>query len=176
MRFEQFHLYKTDFSRAPLEHTLADITEEAFMELTNAFDFIQNASYHLDGFGWATINKPLSPYAKEHFLYIQSFAYYEVQTYFTKRKNLDSYQLKYTYEGEGELIYNGKTYTLAPNQGFVIDCRLPHEYRLKKKPWKHCEIHFSVRLFLIFMSSFQEMKSYTLRFPRTLFRSNWRNC
>jgi len=70
MRFEQFHLYKTDFSRAPLEHTLADITEEAFMELTNAFDFIQNASYHLDGFGWATINKPLSPYAKEHFLYI----------------------------------------------------------------------------------------------------------
>ncbi len=142
MRFEQFHLYKTDFSRAPLEHTLADITEEAFMELTNAFDFIQNASYHLDGFGWATINKPLSPYAKEHFLYIQSFAYYEVQTYFTKRKNLDSYQLKYTYEGEGELIYNGKTYTLAPNQGFVIDCRLPHEYRLKKKPWKHCEIHF----------------------------------
>ena len=41
----------------------------------------------------------------------------------------DSYQLKYTYEGEGELIYNGKTYTLAPNQGFVIDCRLRSEER-----------------------------------------------
>ena len=144
MRFENFHLYITDFSKHSWEHVLAGNAEDAVsMEVTNASDFIQNASYNLDGIGWSAINKPLSPYAKEHFLYIQSFTYYEVQTYFTKRKYLDSYQLKYTYEGEGELFYEGKTYTLGPQQGYVIDCRRPHEYHLKRGPWNHCEIHFS---------------------------------
>lgn len=144
MRFDKFHLYKSDYTKNSLEHVLSSDTEESLsMEITHTSAFIQNASYELSGISWSTFNKPLTTYAKEHFLYIQSFSYYDVQTYYTRREYLDSYQLKYTYEGEGELFYDGKTYTLKPRQGYVIDCRRPHEYHLKKGPWKHCEIHFS---------------------------------
>lgn len=144
MRFEKFHLYETDFSRNSLEDIVSGNSEETdSLELNSAEIFINETSYHLVGKSWNALAKPLSAHAKEHFLYIQSFSYYEMQSYYTKRDRLDSYLLKYTYEGEGELIYEGKRYLLKPGQGFVIDCRKPHEYRIVKGPWKHSELHFS---------------------------------
>ena len=144
MRFDQFQLFKVDYSLTPLENLItAGLNEMDSMERSNDELFIQNASYHLEGIGLGTIAKPLSSYALENFLYIQGFSYYEVGNYYTRRESLDSYQLKYTYEGEGELIYGGKSYSLKPNQGYVIDCRKPHEYHTVTGPWKHCEIHFS---------------------------------
>lgn len=143
MRFENFHLNKTDFFKSSLEDTiLLNGSPSLATELPDASVFIRDSSYLLEGISWGLFNKPLSEYAKNHFSYIQTFAYYELENYYTKRQNLDSFQLKYTYEGEGELIYCGKTHQLGPNQGYVIDCRKPHEYHIKKKPWKHSEIHF----------------------------------
>lgn len=144
MRFAQFHLYRVDYSFNRLENIISEASEEAeSMELNNAELFIQNASYHLDGVSWSILTKPLSAYAREKLLYIQSISYFELRNYHTKRKGVDSYLLKYTYEGEGELLYEGKTYSIKPGQGFVIDCRKPHEYRTAKGFWKHFELHFS---------------------------------
>lgn len=144
MRFGQFHLYKVDYSLDRLENIISENSEATdSMELSNAEQFIQNASYHLNGVSWGVLTKPLSAYAREKLLYIQSLTYYEFKNYYTKREKLDSYLLKYTYEGEGELVYEGKTYSIQPGQGFVIDCRKPHEYRTVKGIWKHCELHFS---------------------------------
>lgn len=144
MKFEKFHLYETDFTLNSLETVLSDSAETGdSLELNSAELFIQNTSYHLVGKSWSALARPLSAYARQHLLYLQSFTYYELQNYYTKRDWLDSYLMKYTYKGEGELIYEGKRYTLRPNQGFVIDCRKPHEYRILKGPWKHCELHFS---------------------------------
>lgn len=171
MRFENFHLYQTDYSKHSLEQFISSTPEESSAtELPDAFVFIQNASYYLDGLCWSALNRPLSPYAREHFLYIQSFSYYEVLEYFTKRKGMDSCQLKYTYEGEGELIYDGKSYRLGKNQGYVIDCRKPHEYHLKKKPWKHCEIHFSGAPSSYINELFSKDEVVSFELPENLFQ------
>lgn len=146
MRFQNFHLYKTDFSSESLESLLSGSAQDSdSTEQNNLGSYIQKTAYALEGVSWSACNRPLSTYARNRLLYIQSFTYYEVRNYYTRRDNdkFYSFLLKYTYEGEGELVYEGKTYSLGPNQGFVIDCKKPHEYRALKSPWNHVEIHFS---------------------------------
>lgn len=146
MRFQNFHLYKTDFSSESLESLLSCSAQDTdSTEQNNLGSYIQKTAYALEGVSWSACNRPLSTYARNRLLYIQNFTYYEVRNYYTRRDNdkFYSFLLKYTYEGEGELVYEGKTYSLGPNQGFVIDCKKPHEYRALKSPWNHVEIHFS---------------------------------
>lgn len=146
MHFQNFHLLRTDFSSIALEDQMSDTQEDMNpTEQGNTMSYIQNTAYHLEGVSWTAGNKPLSPYARDRLLYIQSFTYYEVLRYYTRRsnQNFHSFLLKYTYEGEGELTYKGKKYSIGPDQGFIIDCNVPHEYRAVKIPWKHVEIHFS---------------------------------
>lgn len=142
--FEKFHLPKTEFPLGlhkdyPTEYESSE--PETEMHALNSY--IANASYHIDGIGWTTPNRPLSEYARNNLSYIQSFTYYELNRYFTKRANMESYLLKYTYAGSGELKYKGQTYISNTGDGFLIDCREPHEYRSVGGSWKHVEIHFS---------------------------------
>lgn len=146
MRFQNFHLFRTDFSSMALEDQMSGIPEDVNpTEQSNIMSYIQDTAYHLEGVSWSAMNRPLSSYARNRLLYIQSFTYYEVLRYYTRRDNhnFDSFLLKYTYEGEGELTYEGRKYCIEPNQGFIINCNIPHEYRAVKTPWKHVEIHFS---------------------------------
>ena len=57
--------------------------------------------------------RPLSNYAKEHYLYLQCFGMlWSDENYYTRRENYDSYLMLYTYSGAGYLEYEGKEYYL----------------------------------------------------------------
>ena len=61
--------------------------------------------------------------------------------FFTKREKFASFMLLYTYEGEGCLEYEGKTFLLKPGDGFFIDCRKPQFYYTSGKTWTHSVLH-----------------------------------
>ena len=64
------------------------------------------------------------------------------KNYYTHRKNYESYLLLYTYEGNGKLCYQGNTYELHENDGFIIDCRQEHFYKTVGEKWVHSDLHF----------------------------------
>lgn len=86
------------------------------------------------------------PYHKRsggRFARIQCFALIDAdEHYYTRREGIDSFLLLYTYEGAGELVYDGRTYSIRAGEGFLIDCRAPHQYRTVGKRWKHSDVHF----------------------------------
>ena len=63
--------------------------------------------------------------------------------YYTRRKDFASCLLLYTYEGKGELEYEGRCYPLAEGDGFVIDCRKEHSYRTRGDRWVHSDLHIA---------------------------------
>jgi AraC-like DNA-binding protein len=66
------------------------------------------------------------------------------RTHYTKRSAVNSYLLALTFSGAGELQYEGKSYTLEPNEGFIIDCQKPHYYRaVSNQGWGYHIIHFN---------------------------------
>ncbi|CUX23180.1 AraC-like ligand binding domain protein [Clostridium sp. C105KSO15] len=67
--------------------------------------------------------------AKQNLIYPQGFLIMDARKdYYTDRSYLDSFELRYTLEGEGFLEYNGRKYTLRPGEGYWIDCKKPHYY------------------------------------------------
>ena len=62
--------------------------------------------------------------------------------YYTLREDFASYEILYTYAGEGVLEYGGQQYTLKAGDGFFIDCRKKHHYYTKGERWVHAELHF----------------------------------
>lgn len=87
---------------------------------------------------------PVPAEYEPHIIRIQSFSTMQMsESYYTHRKNYDSYLLLYTYSGQGELIYEGKTWQLSEGDGFLIDCRKEHTYRTKGSQWYHSDLHFT---------------------------------
>ncbi len=98
----------------------------------------------MEGGANALFQLPMSPNNRRNLLYIQSFSWMKMgEHYYTHRKNYHSYLLLYTYEGEGCLEYEGKTYCLQPGDGFLIDCRKEHTYYTNGPYWEHSDIHFN---------------------------------
>ncbi len=63
--------------------------------------------------------------------------------YYTERTNLKSYQLIYTLQGEGQLEFLNKRFTIVPGQLFLLDCTVNHRYYTEKgKTWDFLWIHF----------------------------------
>ncbi|MGN1191184.1 MAG: helix-turn-helix domain-containing protein [Dorea sp.] len=88
--------------------------------------------------------RPVSADTKEKLLYIQSFTLIHADSrYYTKRQDYDSCLLLYTYRGNGLLKYEGNTYELNAGDGFLIDCRKPHEYYTVSNEWYHGDLHFN---------------------------------
>ena len=86
----------------------------------------------------------ISATAKESLIYPQGFLLLEADAdYFTDRGNLESYELRFTLDGEGLLDYNGKTYTISKGEGYLIDCRKRHYYRTFGKHWVSTVFHFN---------------------------------
>jgi AraC-like DNA-binding protein len=83
--------------------------------------------------------------ARRSYFYLQglmSIAF--PRTHYTKRGGINSYLLALTFSGAGELQYEGKNYTLEPNEGFIIDCQRPHYYRaISSIGWGYHIIHFN---------------------------------
>lgn len=86
---------------------------------------------------------PVSEHTMEHSYYVQTFSVMTCdEKYYTKRKDCNSYLILYTYEGEGVLEYEGRSYPQKPGDGFFIDCRKPHFYKTAGSKWIHSDLHF----------------------------------
>ena len=105
--------------------------------------FLKDCRFVLDGTSLCTQFEPISPFAREHLLYIQSFSYWKARSaHYTRRYNLDSFLFCYTFSGCGELEYEGASYLLREGDAFLIDCRSLHTYHTKGDAWEHCILHF----------------------------------
>ena len=70
-----------------------------------------------------------SNYAQKSLFYIQEIGFFEATlNYYVQRKNLSSFLILQTLEGNGILNYNGKEYSLSRGDVFFIDCRKEHFY------------------------------------------------
>jgi AraC-like DNA-binding protein len=85
-----------------------------------------------------------SPLARRSYFYPQFISTTDFsRNHYTIRSGVNSYLLAFTYSGKGELLYDGRAYTLEPNEGFLIDCRKPHQYRAASNAgWGYHIIHF----------------------------------
>ena len=54
--------------------------------------------------------------------------FYANKNYFTERKGLNSYLIKFAVSGAANLHYNNQTYHIKPGQIFWMDCNQPHRY------------------------------------------------
>lgn len=112
-----------------------------FLSESNLF---KNSIYCVDGEVRTVPNKPISDYALEQLLYIQSFSLIKAsKSHFTKRKDANTYVLLYTYHGAGYVEYEGNTYHLRTGDGIIIDCRKLHLYKTEGDIWEHCVLHFN---------------------------------
>ena len=124
-------------------------------------------SFYIDGTIHMCPPHPNTEYAEKHLFYIQSFSLMEVGAqYYTKRNGLNSYLLLYTYDGYGQLEYDGQIYELQEGDIFFIDCAKEHCYRSLGPIWKHGDLHINGAFI---DGIFQELKnSGQLIFHRSL--------
>ncbi len=105
--------------------------------------FVKDCQFLLDGTSYVSQFAPISAFAREHFLYVQSFSYWKANAaHYTRRHSLDSFLFSYTYSGCGCLEYDGKSYTMQDGDAFLIDCRNLHTYHTVGDSWEHCILHF----------------------------------
>jgi AraC-like DNA-binding protein len=89
-----------------------------------------------------------------------------LKNHYTIRKDVNSYLLASTFSGKGELLYEGKTYTLEPGESFLIDCRKLHQYRAaSKEGWGYHIIHFDGFAMRDYFSQIEQGKSVKFTFP-----------
>lgn len=109
--------------------------------------YLEDCSYLLDGISRVCPQYPVSSFARENLFYIQSFSLWQSgKAYYTRRKNLESFLLVYTYSGNGILDYRGESVHLKKGDAFLIDCRDAHYYRSEQSGWEHCDLHFYGKL------------------------------
>lgn len=119
----------------------ADIMTAQRQELMQTF---QTDCFRVSGTAYLLPEFLISAAARNSLIYPQGFLLLEADTdYFTDRSNLESYELRFTLEGEGILDYNGKTYTLSKGEGYFIDCRRHHYYRTSGNRWVSTVLHFN---------------------------------
>ena len=77
---------------------------------------------------WLTVTAAQA--ARASIAYVQELGDFHCgPDYYTSRENLPSYLIKFCVSGEGELNYDGQSYSLQPGDLFWIDCRKPQHYR-----------------------------------------------
>lgn len=144
---------KKDYTQTPITNG-----DSAFEHYMNHYEILSTAlvdnfgtlygstRFCNDGIHYRMQQFPVSDYALENLFYVQSFSYQEMgPKFFTHRKNTKSYQIIYTYEGCGELKYEGQTYILKPGDGVFLDCMKESSYRTVGDSWKHCVLHLNGR-------------------------------
>ena len=118
----------------------ADHAEDAFSSQ------VLNAEYNL-----SFLNEihPVIPVvekeAKEHLNYVQSYGMNALASehFYTRRNSLSSYMLLLTHTGEGELIYEGRKYSLREGDCALVDCEKEHFYKtVSPTGWEISLVHF----------------------------------
>ncbi len=83
--------------------------------------------------------------AKSSMLYMQEVGhFYAGPNYFTTREGYDSYLIKYTISGCGQMEYAGKTWSVPAGSMYWLDCRNWNSYRTAPDAgnWNVIWIHF----------------------------------
>jgi AraC-like DNA-binding protein len=108
-----------------------------------------------------------SPLARRSYFYLQLIGSPRFsKKHYTIRDGGNSYLLAYTFWGKGELLYEGKEYTLEPGEGFLIDCRKHHHYRaVSGAGWAYHIIHFDSFAMGDYFFQIEQGKSFKFAFP-----------
>ncbi|MDR2730261.1 MAG: AraC family transcriptional regulator [Treponema sp.] len=113
----------------------------------NAVNQIQKfhtGNFQLSGSSHFMPDFMISEDAKKFLNYPQGFLIMNAkEEYFTDRSDLNSYELRFTLEGEGYLEYRGQKYLLKPGEGFFIDCRERHKYGTSSVKWNSTIFHLN---------------------------------
>ncbi|MDR0638401.1 MAG: AraC family transcriptional regulator [Spirochaetaceae bacterium] len=114
--------------------------------------------------GWLFVPTPL---ARRSYFYLQLISSTQFpRKHYTIRDGVNSYLLVFTFGGKGELLYEGKSYTLEPKEGFLIDCRKIHQYRaVSNAGWDYHIIHFDGFAMPDYFSQIEQGKSVKFAFP-----------
>lgn len=109
--------------------------------------------------------------AKSIYFYIQEAGYFKTSdSYFTERKNLNSFLIVYTISGNGYLKYKGCSYTLSAGQCFYINCTEHHYYETaKNSDWEFLWIHFNGSSALGYYEEFVKNGFKTIQIQDTFF-------
>lgn len=84
-----------------------------------------------------------SNFARTSLLYLQEIGSLQVhKPHSTGRSNLSSYLFFTVTDGEGELICEGRTYSLRTGDCVFIDCRKQYAHSSSEKLWSLSWIHF----------------------------------
>ncbi len=147
--FNLDYFQKNDFTNAPLSNGEFNSRMGGFFPMQSPryaemyTTIYGNTVFLNDGIHYRIPNYPIGDYALDNLLYIQSFSYQEAgPAFYTQRTNATSFQILFTYDGAGELFYDGKRYLLGPGDGFFIDCMKNSSYHTVGDTWKHCVLHF----------------------------------
>lgn len=85
-----------------------------------------------------------SPFARSSLLHLQEVGSLAVlQPHTSSRSDLPSYLFFIVVSGEGELVYQGKKYELAPGSCVFIDCMQPYSHTTDNNLWTIRWIHFN---------------------------------
>lgn len=86
-----------------------------------------------------------SPYAKEHFLYVQEVGSLQsIESHISSRKNLNSYLFLAVLGGSGTLTYGDRTQEIKSGDCAFIDCRRPYAHESSDSdPWRLIWVHFN---------------------------------
>lgn len=106
--------------------------------------YLENASYTWSKDSIRLILSP-SPLAKSIYFHVQETGYFKTSdSYYTERKNLNSFLIVYTLTGKGQLQYQGREYTLCPGSLFFIHCMEHHRYLTPPgEKWEFLWVHFN---------------------------------
>lgn len=115
----------------------------AFSDITN----ILQGDYQMCGNSQALLNIMGNRDIAGNLFYCQFFSIVDVNYgYYTRRENVDSFELRYTLGGSGILEYRGKKYTLREGEGFFISSMEPHYYYANREGWKCTIFHINGKL------------------------------
>lgn len=101
-------------------------------------------TFHLSGTNHLMPEFLINEEAKASLNYPQGFLIMEAnESYYTNRSELESYELRFTLDGEGALQYRGQKYTIKKGDGFFINCCEPHLYYTTGTQWTSTIFHIN---------------------------------
>lgn len=154
--FDAYHLLRVDLPADPgspvpdpsglaqAETYFPELTSEEKARLISHYgeSGVMNSEYRLTGSVELLLPTVIPGDMSDALLSCRSFSVMHCGPgYYTKRKDLTSYLLSYTYAGQGTLHYQGKTFLIGPGEGFLIDTRQEQEYYTSGTTWDHLDLH-----------------------------------
>lgn len=111
-----------------------------------------------------------SPYAKEHYLYVQEVGTLQsLEPHISKRQNLSSYLFFVVLDGNGTVSYEQKTYTISAGNCVWLDCTRPYSHESSaENPWSLMWVHFNGTAAKAYYETFMQHGNFFLFRPRNL--------